>query len=472
MIIIVPQPTSPRKDPLRLRRATAQTVANLLVFLAHGVPGNLLPGGPDFSRLGFFALEVFRDDFADLVLEVKRAFGSMTVSILRRGADKGFWGRWLTFLPPRVQFAVDEDAGVEVGLGAVAERFVFFHDAGVGVGDGVEVFVGRVAVAVHFVVDFGLFGRRGLEFLDHHEVRPVGSWVVRIGDVFRVRCGTRTVDLRYGHRDVGEVVGGVDVVALRLLFFRRGLVVFHVAFLEFHVVAVDREERRDVGVCGLAVVAFIEVVRSDLPVVVGVKLVRVVQLVVIEVELVKSRLLVGTVEGLLPGDLGGLLRVQVNPDEPLGIDTEVDREQAVLGFVEILQEVIVGRLGQLAVQAVRPSVIAAREDVGTTCVLLDDGVCAVAADVVKCVDRFGAVHDDDEVVTSHAVAKEVTWPLKTGSVREENPLTREDSSTFELIHLVRRVPCCGQRSYGRLLVRVGRRFGLGASTAKESEHCM
>lgn len=89
MIMIIPQSTSPRKNPLRLRRATAQAVANLLVFLAHGVPGNLLPGGPDFSRLGFFALEVFRDDFADLVLEVKGAFGSMTVSILRRGAGQG-----------------------------------------------------------------------------------------------------------------------------------------------------------------------------------------------------------------------------------------------------------------------------------------------------------------------------------------------------------------------------------------------
>ena len=80
-----------------------------------------------------------------------------------------------TFLPSWVQLAVDEDAGVEVCLRAVAERFVFFHHAGVGVCDGAEVFFRGVLVAVDFVVDFGVGGGRGHELLDHHEVRTGGG---------------------------------------------------------------------------------------------------------------------------------------------------------------------------------------------------------------------------------------------------------------------------------------------------------
>ena len=74
-----------------------------------------------------------------------------------------------------MQLAVDEDASVEVRLRAVAERFVFFHDAGVGVGDGAEVFFRGIFVAVDFVVDFGVGGGGGHELLDHHEVRAEGG---------------------------------------------------------------------------------------------------------------------------------------------------------------------------------------------------------------------------------------------------------------------------------------------------------
>ena len=70
-----------------------------------------------------------------------------------------------------MQLAVDENTSVEIRLRAVAERFVFFHDAGVGIRDGAEVFFGGILVAVDFVVDFGVGGGGGHEFLDHHEVR-------------------------------------------------------------------------------------------------------------------------------------------------------------------------------------------------------------------------------------------------------------------------------------------------------------
>ena len=69
-----------------------------------------------------------------------------------------------------MQLAVDENPSIEVRLRAVAQRFVFFHDAGVGVCDGAEVFFRGAGVAVDFVVDFGVGGGGGHEFLDHHEV--------------------------------------------------------------------------------------------------------------------------------------------------------------------------------------------------------------------------------------------------------------------------------------------------------------
>jgi hypothetical protein len=69
-----------------------------------------------------------------------------------------------------MKFAVDENARVEIRLSAIAKRFIFFHDASVGVCDGAEVFFRRVLIAVDFVVDFGVGGGRGHELLDHHEM--------------------------------------------------------------------------------------------------------------------------------------------------------------------------------------------------------------------------------------------------------------------------------------------------------------
>lgn len=69
-----------------------------------------------------------------------------------------------------MQLAVDEDAGIEICLGAVTEGFVFLHDTGIGVGDGAELLLRGALVAVDFVVDFGLRSGRGHELLDHHEV--------------------------------------------------------------------------------------------------------------------------------------------------------------------------------------------------------------------------------------------------------------------------------------------------------------
>lgn len=69
-----------------------------------------------------------------------------------------------------VEFAVDEDARVEVLLRGFAEFFVFGHDAFVDVVDELEVGFGRVFVAEDFVAHGGGCGGVRDEALDHEEV--------------------------------------------------------------------------------------------------------------------------------------------------------------------------------------------------------------------------------------------------------------------------------------------------------------
>jgi hypothetical protein len=104
---------------------------------------------------------------------------------------------------------------------------------------------------------------------------------------------------------------------LGFLLFGRCLVVLHVALLEFYVVAVDCEERWDVGVGSLAVVALVEVVRCDFPVVVCIKLICVIELILIEVELLKSFLFVRACKGVVPWNFGRLFGIKIDPDETL-----------------------------------------------------------------------------------------------------------------------------------------------------------
>ena len=110
------------------------------------------------------------------------------------------------------------------------------------------------------------------------------------------------------------------------------------------------------------VVAFIVVVRQDLPVVVAVHLPDVVKVVVVEVELLHAILSIYAGEVVFPGDFGSGLAVQVDPDEAVGVDVKVDGEQAVIVFVEAVEFLVAGCLGEPAVQAVYPAVIFASED--------------------------------------------------------------------------------------------------------------
>lgn len=67
---------------------------------------------------------------------------------------------------------------------------------------------------------------------------------------------------------------------------------------------------------------------------------------------------------------------------------DVNGEEAILRFIKVFELIVVRSLGEFAVQAVRPAVIATRKNVCPALVFLDDCVCAMATDVVEGVDLW------------------------------------------------------------------------------------
>lgn len=134
-----------------------------------------------------------------------------------------------------------------------------------------------------------------------------------------------------------------------------------VPILELAVKGVKVQERGNVCVRRRAVVAFVEVVGQDLPVVVSIQLVGVVQIVIVKVDLVVPRLHVDIVKVLLPGHLGSLLGVHVDPDEAVLVDFCVDAKQAILLLIKLTQSLVARGFGQVAVEAVRPSVVSKKQ---------------------------------------------------------------------------------------------------------------
>jgi hypothetical protein len=117
------------------------------------------------------------------------------------------------------------------------------------------------------------------------------------------------------------------------LLWSGDAVVLDMAILEVRVESLKVDEIRDIRVSGWTMVAFVKVVRKDLPVEIASNLVSVVELVVVKVEFAVSFLLVDVVEMLLPSHFRGLLSVHVDPDEAIDVDLDVDTEEIVLGFL-------------------------------------------------------------------------------------------------------------------------------------------
>lgn len=101
---------------------TRQTLAEFDVLVAdravaHGL--ELLLRGPDLPAFALLAHAMLHDDLAAALLEEER-----------------------TLLHVRVQLAVDEDTGVDVGLCALTQHLVLKHDTLVQVGDLAELLGG------------------------------------------------------------------------------------------------------------------------------------------------------------------------------------------------------------------------------------------------------------------------------------------------------------------------------------------
>lgn len=157
-------------------------------------------------------------------------------------------------------------------------------------------------------------------------------------------------------------------------------------------------KRRQVRMrCG-AVVALVEVIGQDLPVVVTLHAVLMIQLIVLKVGVCKSVLLINGVEVLGPR-LRVIRAVEVDPDEAIAIKLEMDLEKTVLALVETFENVVVGRLGKVAAQTVRPTVVLAGKD-GRVALSssLDNWKGSVTADVVKGVQAALPVPGNNELV--------------------------------------------------------------------------
>lgn len=235
-------------------------------------------------------------------------------------------------------------------------------------------------------------------------------------------------------------------------------------------VAVERvevDEVRDVGVCRRAVVAFVEVISQDLPVVVPVQLVRMVEVVYVKVVRLVPFLLVNVLEVLLPWDLGSFLCVHVHPDKAVDIDLDVDPEQPVLILVEPIQILVPGSLGQLPVKPVGPPVVSTRQDLVVSLALfLDNRIRTVPAHIVERIDLAIAVPRDDKIEAGDLVAQPVARVLESRAVGDKEPSFGEDRAALQLVHLLRGVPRGGQSTHrGRA---VWRRF-LGGGVVSVAE---
>lgn len=140
-----------------------------------------------------------------------------------------------------------------------------------------------------------------------------------------------------------------------------------------------------------------------------------VQVVVVEIQAQSpvSLLCVNALKVLFPGNLWDLLCVEVHPDESVDVDLGMNRKEAITILIKV--KALVARcLGELAVQSIRPAVVPAGQDLcisGT--LILDDGIGAVAANVVEGVYTTLAVSNNKDVKACQFISEPVAHLLET-----------------------------------------------------------
>ena len=353
-----------------------------------GILGKIPLSGPDLVAGGVFLLAVFCDDLTNGLLEVER-----------------------TQLHLGVEQAVDKDTGVQVLLRVDAEVLVFRHDSLVHVADKGELLIASVLVPIDFVAHDRLGGAHRRKSLHEEEV-----WTGRI--ISNCLNLMRERHLRDVERGIRPEVGSSDPEALLNLVGSLGTVVLDMAVFGLEIVGVEIGDGRDIGVSDLAVVALIVVIGENLPVEVAFHVPCVVEVVFIEVVVLESRLLVDSVEVVLPSYLGRLASIQVDPDEAVFVNVCVSR-------------------GEIA---------------------------AVAS-----LDVSLVILHDNEFIASGVILNPVTKIGDAGLVRGEKPLAGEDRSSFKLVHGLRGVPGSGQSTDRSFLV-LGRRSGSTKEVPQE-RHC-
>ena len=118
----------------------------------------------------------------------------------------------------------------------------------------------------------------------------------------------------------------------------------------------------------------------------------------------------------------------------------VNREEAVLRFLEAGYSVESRRLSKFPIQSVRPAVVFAREDFGVPCVFRDYRESPVPTDVVETIQRAILVHTQYESISGLFEAYEISRLREPQFVRNKQPLLGEYGSTLQLIHLISPIP--------------------------------
>jgi hypothetical protein len=164
-----------------------------------------------------------------------------------------------------------------------------------------------------------------------------------------------------------------------------------------------------------------------------------VKLVLTEVKLLESFLSVDTVEIFIPGDWIRR-RVKINPYKAQCISMDMHGKQALILFLEPRDVIKLRGFGQFSIEAVRPSMIFARENPRVALVLRDEGKCTMAADIVKAVQVTHSVKAQHKGESSFLKPKKVAGLCEAQLVGNQDPFLRKDSSSLQLIHLWEVVP--------------------------------
>lgn len=118
----------------------------------------------------------------------------------------------------------------------------------------------------------------------------------------------------------------------------------------------------------------------------------------------------------------------------------MNREQAVLRLVEPIKFLVARRLGQLAVESVRPTMVLASENLGRALISRYDWKCPMSANIVEGIDLPLTISSKHELEASDLELEPVSRLAESDLMGDELPFPREDGPSFELVHLLGRVP--------------------------------